>query len=126
MLQTYYGLESESLWQMATGLGAGVSRQGFLCGALTGGVLACGLVVGSRREAAREDVRGLREESYAKVQELTRRFEERIGAVDCLAMTRCDFRTAAGQARFKSEQLLDGVCRPAVSVVVEQAIDILG
>jgi C_GCAxxG_C_C family probable redox protein len=126
VLQAYYRVEGESLWQMATGLGSGMARRGFVCGALTGGVLACGLVVGSRRDQSRDDVRGLREETYSKVQELSRRFEERFGAVDCLAMTGCDFLTPEGQASFKERQLLAGVCRPAVGFVVEQAIEILG
>jgi C_GCAxxG_C_C family probable redox protein len=126
VVQAYYGLEGNDLWQMATGLGAGVSRRGFLCGALNGGALACGLVVGSRRGTGRDDLRGLREETYAKVQELSRRFEARFGAVDCMAMTGCDFLTAEGQAKFREQKLLDSVCRPAVALVVEQAIDILG
>jgi C_GCAxxG_C_C family probable redox protein len=103
-----------------------VARRGFLCGALTGGVLACGLAVGSRRGTGRDDLRGLREETYAKVQELSWRFEARFGAVDCMAMTGCDFLTAEGQAKFREQKLLDSVCRPAVRLVVEQAIDIIG
>ena len=111
---------------MATGLGAGVSRQGLLCGALTGGVLACGMVAGSRRRNSRDDLRGLREESYSRVQELTGRFEARFGAVGCGVMTGCDFLTPEGQARFKEEQLLDNVCRPAVRFAVESVIDMCG
>lgn len=121
-MQAYYGVEDEKLWQMATGLGAGMSRRGFVCGAVTGGILAIGLVEGKRRPSARDDVRGLREETYSKVQELTSRFEAQFGAVDCLKMTGCDFLTANGQAEFKQRGLMNSVCRPAVRFAVETVV----
>jgi C_GCAxxG_C_C family probable redox protein len=125
-LQAYYGLENENLWQLATGLGAGVSRRGFICGAITGGTLACGMVTAMQRGSTREDVRGLREETYSRVQELTRRFEARFGTVECRKMTGCDFLTPEGQAHFKESQGMDRTCRPAVRLVVESVIEICG
>lgn len=119
MLQARYGVQDESLWRLVAGLGAGMGRGGFARGALTGGVLAIGMATGLQRGSAREDVRGLREESYSRVRQFSRRFEERFGSVECRAMTGCDFLTPEGQARFKAMGLMDGVCRPAVALAVE-------
>ena len=126
MLQAYYGLEEDDLWQVATGLGAGISRRGFTCGAVTGAALACGLVTAQQRGSTKEDRRGLREETYSRVQELTRRFEARFGTVECRAMTGCDFLTPEGQVAFKKNRGMELVCRPAVRLAVEMAVDVCG
>ncbi len=125
-LQAYYGVEDESLWMLATGLGAGMSRRGFACGAVTGAIIGCGMATALGRSSTREDRRGLREETYSRVQALTRRFEARFGSVDCSAMTGCDFQTAEGQADFKARGLMDGVCRPAVRQAVEAVVELCG
>lgn len=96
-----------------------MGRRGFACGALTGGVLAISMATGLQRESSREDVRGLREATYSRVQQFTRIFDERFGSVECRALTGCDFLTPEGQARFKELGLMDGVCRPAVALAVE-------
>lgn len=124
VLQAYYGIEDQGLWQLATGLGAGVSRRGFVCGAVTGGALACGLITGYKRGSTREDRIGLRNESYSKIQQMTRRFEEQYGTVNCWNMTKCDLLTPEGQAAFKANQVMERVCRPAVRLVVETVIDL--
>ena len=124
MLQAYYGIEDEKLWQLATGLGAGLSRQRYVCGAVTGATLALGLANAVRRGSNREDVRGLRDETYAKVQELTRRFEVKFGSSSCGELTGCDFRTREGQSDFKAKGLMDSLCRPAVRFAVESVIDL--
>ena len=55
VVQAYYGIEDENLWRLATGLGAGISRRGSVCGALTGGAAAFGLVSGHRRRSGHDD-----------------------------------------------------------------------
>lgn len=126
VLQGYYGLGDDNLWMLATGLGAGISRQQMECGAVTGGVLAIGLATALQRGSTREDRKGLRDETYSRVQQLTRRFEEQYGSVNCGEMTGCDFRTAEGPAKFKETQGMDLVCRPAVRFVVETVVDLCG
>lgn len=125
VLQAYYGVEDGDLWQLVTGLGSGIARRQFICGAFTGGVLACGLVTARRRKSTREDRKGLREDSYTKVQELARRFEAQFGTVSCREMIGCDLLTPEGQAAFKQTGMMDGVCRPAVRFAVESVIDLM-
>ena len=119
MLQAHYGIENDDLWRLATGLGAGLSRQGHVCGAVTGGIIACGLIIGRQRNSTKDDRYALRDETYAKGRELTRRFEERFGGIQCRTLTDCDFLTPEGQASFKERGLLQSVCLPAVRMVIE-------
>ncbi|MGI5836329.1 MAG: C-GCAxxG-C-C family protein, partial [Chloroflexota bacterium] len=119
MLQAYYGIEDQGLWQLATGLGGGIARRGFVCGAVTGGALACGLITAQQRGSTREDRRGLRDESYSKIQQMIWRFEEQFGTVECRTLTGCDLLTPEGQAAFSENQIMERVCRPAVGLVVE-------
>lgn len=125
VLQVRYGLEQEELWPLATAFGSGMSRRGFVCGAVSGGIIACGLVTAHQLGTTRESRRELRERSYSRVQELTRRFEEKFGSVECRAMVGCDFLTPEGQATFKERHLMDRVCRPAVQFVTEAMVEIL-
>jgi C_GCAxxG_C_C family probable redox protein len=126
VLQAHYGIENEDLWRLATGLGAGIGRQGYVCGALTGGSVACGLVLGRLGNSTREDRYTLRDDTYAKVQELTRRFRERFGSIICGELTGCDFLTAEGQRRFKEQGVLQSTCLPAVRLVVETVAELRG
>jgi C_GCAxxG_C_C family probable redox protein len=119
VLQARHGIGSDDLWQLVTGLGAGMGRQQRVCGALTGGIVACGLIASARRGATREDRTGLRDAVYADVQALTRQFEERFGTTECRAMTGSDFSSPEGRARFRETQGLQQVCTPAVHLVVE-------
>ncbi len=101
-----------------------MSRRGYVCGAVTGGILALGLGAAARRGSTREDVRGLREETYSKVQEMTRRFEAKFGTASCGELTGCDFLTNKGQQDFKASGRMDSVCRPAVRFVVETVVEL--
>jgi len=125
VLQAYYGYEDRDLWQLAIGLGAGVSRRGLVCGAVTGGALACGMAAGLKRGSTRDDLPGLREACYSKAQEMMRRFEARFGTLSCREMTGCDFLTPEGHTAFRENQILDRICRPAVRLVVETVADLI-
>lgn len=125
VLQAYHGIENEDLWRVATGVGAGISRQGLVCGALTGGALACGLIIGRQRYPNRDDRTALRDETYAKVQELTRRFQERFGTVECRTMIGCDLSTAEGRQAFQDTHQMELTCRPAVRLVLETVLHLL-
>ncbi len=124
-LQAYYDLGDDGLWQLMTGLGAGMGLRGFTCGAVTGAAVACGMVISRRLDSTRDDRRALREETYRRVQDLTRRFEAEFGTVECRSLTDCDLLTPEGQAKFVATNANDRVCRPAVRCAVQAAISAL-
>ncbi len=121
-LQAHFDLEYKDLWLTATGLGAGMGQQGLVCGAVTGGCIALGLLTARSRGTA--DVAALKEETYSRVLELTRRFETQFGATSCRAMTGCDLLSAEGRADFQKNQIMERVCRPAVKSAIRAVVDI--
>jgi C_GCAxxG_C_C family probable redox protein len=119
VLQAHYGIENEDLWRLATGLGAGLGRQGHVCGAVTGGTIACGLILGHERQATKDNRFALRDDTYARVRELTCRFAERFGSIQCRELTGCDFLTPEGQKAFKERGVLQSTCMPAIRLVIQ-------
>ncbi len=108
--------------KIACGFGAGMGRRQEVCGAVTGGILALGLKYG-RGET--ED-RTATEETYAKTQELMRRFEAAHGSCNCRQLLGgCDLTTEAGRAAFKDKDLLNTTCEPCVRTVCDILDDIL-
>lgn len=93
-----------------------------MCGALTGACLAVGLL--SARTRGTNDVASVKEESYALVVELTRRFEAQFGTTSCRTMTGCDLLSPQGQADFQKNNVSDRVCRPALKSAVTAVVDI--
>jgi C_GCAxxG_C_C family probable redox protein len=70
----------------ASAFGGGMARNGWMCGALTGAMIAIGLHAGNRgaEAAARKD------DTYFRVNALLARFAEEHGATDCRVLTGCD------------------------------------
>lgn len=125
-LQAALGIEDESLWLAAAGFGGGVGRTQQLCGAISGGVLAIGVATARELRAGRADRVALRDLTYARVQELLRRFQDRFGATDCRTLTGHDFAAPDGYQAFAASGQKNAVCHPAVRFVVETAADICG
>lgn len=89
---------------IATGFCSGMARTAGPCGALTGAIMALGLVSG--RTSPDQSV----EPSYAQVQRLLEAFEYRFGSSNCGDLLNCHLGTPAGQASFR-EQKLGERCR---------------
>lgn len=100
----------EDLIRLATGFGGGMGRDGDQCGALSGAVLAIGLLMGRDDPEDRE----AKERCYDAVREVRRRFREACGRTDCRDLTGVDLTTEAGRQRLEDEGLVTSVCRGAV------------
>jgi len=76
------GIEPGAAARIATGLGGGLGATGGTCGALTGGVLAIGLIAGADPAVAR------RKKIYPLAATLQERFTQRFGTTCCRELTR--------------------------------------
>jgi C_GCAxxG_C_C family probable redox protein len=101
--------------KVATGFGAGIAREGDVCGAVAGGVMAISLRYG---RAGGED-RSKTEETYAKTREFMDRFKKRHGSLTCRELIGCDPGTTEGQKYFKENDLLHRTCAPCVQTASE-------
>jgi len=78
---------------MATPFGGGVGRSEDICGALTGGVMGIGIVMG--RKSAEED----RLRSYDAAGKLYKLFHGRFGSTCCKVLNKSDFKSPDHRVR---------------------------
>ena len=89
--------ESPLIPRIATGFGGGMGRQGYVCGALSGGVLAISYKYG--RDKAMDKV--ARDKTYVLVRELFKQFREEFGSISCRDLIDCDLTTSEGLAKLE-------------------------
>ncbi len=87
------GLPLDVALRLAAPFGGGIGRQGEVCGAASGALMALGLRYGS----ATPD-KAAKERAYAVAAEFVRRFEERTDALRCRDLIGADQRTPEGLA----------------------------
>ncbi len=111
-----FGLAEETALKISCGLGAGMARQGDVCGAVTGGILVLGL----RHGRGLKNDRTATEITYAKTQELMKLFTSEHGSCLCRQLLKgCDLSTELGQNTFKENDYLNKICLNCVQSVVE-------
>lgn len=98
---------------IATAFGAGISRKGSVCGAITGGILVINLKYG--RNSAKED----KEKVYKVALEYIDEFEKEFGCIICYDLIGCDLKTSDGQKRYKDLNLFDEKCQKFVRRTIE-------
>lgn len=103
--------------KLATGFGAGVARQGLVCGALSGAVMAVGLALGRTKPSDKE----AKDRVYALVAELERDFLKKAGAFNCRKITGLDFHDPRDQKRYASS-IHHKTCAPLVAFMAVQTV----
>lgn len=92
------GIQSELLPRIATALCSGMARSCGPCGALTGSILAIGMVLG--RDTETDPV----QPAYEATRRLIQEFEHEFGSRDCQTLLDgCDLGTPEGQAMFREQ-----------------------
>jgi C_GCAxxG_C_C family probable redox protein len=113
------GVPEEAIIRAAMGFGGGVGHTGGTCGAVSGGVLAIGLLVGSSDPEEKET----RDLTYALTREFITRFFRKNGTVSCTELLGCDLSTDEGLARAREQNLTRTLCpryiRDAVEILEE-------
>lgn len=113
------GIDSGVLSRLATGFCGGISRNNGWCGALTGGIMALGLVHG--RDSAKDD----HALAYERVSLFIREFERRLGSRHCSGLLGCDIGTPEGSAILETQDLESRICAPVVETAGEILMPLL-
>ena len=100
---TQLGLEEKAALKLASPFGGGVARRGSICGAVSGALMAFGLVHGAETPAGKEEI-------YRRSQELLRRFEEKHGSILCRDLIGCDLSTPAGRQEAAEKGVSRSIC----------------
>ena len=109
-----FGLDRETALKLASPFGGGVARRGEVCGAVTGALLALGLVRGAELPAGKEEI-------YRLSQEFMRLFEQKHNAVLCRYLIDCDLSTPAGYQSAAEKRVFTTIC----PVLVQDAVEIV-
>jgi C_GCAxxG_C_C family probable redox protein len=113
------GVDSGLLPGIATAFCSGQARTCGPCGALSGALMAVGLLLG--RSAASDSV----EPAYAAAQALVEEFEREFGARDCRSLLDgCDLGTPGGQKMFRERELVRR-CHHFTARAAEMAVRIV-
>ncbi len=94
-------IESWIIPRIATGFCSGLARTNGTCGAVNGGIMALGLLLG------RDDSEGSLDGIYAKVQEFLKGFENKFGSCNCFKLTGCDLTTEEGRKDYYLKEMPD-------------------
>jgi C_GCAxxG_C_C family probable redox protein len=112
------GLPRDIALKISQPFGGGIAKQGDWCGVATGAFLVIGLKYGR----VRADDTAAKDKTYALVQEFTKRFRARQGAVRCRDLLGCDIGTPEGEKLIKERDLhrnrCDALVRDAVEILV--------
>jgi C_GCAxxG_C_C family probable redox protein len=110
-LSQKFNQKSSLIPRIATGFGAGVGRSGQTCGALSGAVMAIGLLKGCDKG---EEEREKRNAAYVNVRQMIEDFEKEFGSNQCRMLTQCDLQTHEGQEKYRHEELRKKLCSKLV------------
>jgi C_GCAxxG_C_C family probable redox protein len=115
------GVESKLIPKVATGFGAGVGREGEVCGALSGAVMGLGLKFG--REVSGFTVDGRRPYWYAT--ELTKGFRGLHGDLRCRDLLGLDLTDPEDYRKYSERNMWRTRCRDLIASATELAYDLL-
>ncbi|MFQ6064589.1 MAG: C-GCAxxG-C-C family protein [Candidatus Bathyarchaeia archaeon] len=106
---------------VATGFGAGIGRQGGTCGALSGVVLALGLM--AKHDKA-EDF-DTKYKVYDMVERLIEDFEGKFGSSFCRDLIGLDMRVKEDRLSYRSQRVYDKVCSRFVRWCVDRGAQLM-
>lgn len=105
-------IESDLIPKIATGFGVGISRRGYVCGAVSGAVMGFGLKCG------RNSPEELQAKTCNRV-EFYKQFQEKFGSIVCKELYGCDLSTIEGIRKFRKGNVHEQRCRYFVSCAIE-------
>jgi C_GCAxxG_C_C family probable redox protein len=117
-LKDYLGIDSDLIPKIGTGIGAGVSLNGLLCGSISSVAIAIGIKYG--RTSPEEDPQPI----WNMVDKYVAEFRDKFGHVNCRQLTGLDLKTKEGLKEYFAK-VHDYACVKRLKFAVEKAIEIL-
>jgi len=114
------GVESRLIPKIATGFGAGIGRQGEVCGALSGAVMGLGLKFGRDAPGFTEGKR-----PYWYASELMKGFQDLHGHLRCRDILGLDLTDPEDYRKYSERNLWGTKCRDLITSATEQAYRLL-
>ncbi len=112
---------SEIIPCIATGFGAGISRHGEVCGALSGAVMGLGLRFGRSQIAETpQDI-----SPYQFGETMVNLFSSRVGHIRCRDILDLDISSDEGRKQYREQNLWESKCRELIRIAAELAYDLL-
>jgi C_GCAxxG_C_C family probable redox protein len=112
------GLDKAAALKIAAPFGGGVARQGEVCGAVTGALMALGLARGSSTPEGKEA-------AYRLSLKFLRRFEEQHGKLMCRDLIGYDLRDHAAHAQARQAGVFTSICPRLVRDAAEIVASLL-
>ncbi len=106
------GIKSEIIPKLATPFGGGIYKRKYMCGALSGAIMAVGLKYG------RSTPKGDREISYSKAERLVDKFIKKYEYVNCIDILGYDPGDLESIKRDK-QRIRTDICEPIIKQVTE-------
>ena len=117
-LKDYLGAGAEVIPKIGTGVGAGVSLNGLLCGAISSVAMAIGIKYGrTSPEQSPQPV-------WNMVDKYVAEFKDKFGNVNCRQLTGLDLKTKEGLIEYYAK-VHDYACAARIRFAVENALEIL-
>jgi len=117
-LSEHFDLKSDLIPRIGTGIGAGVSRNGLLCGCISGPALFIGIKQG--RDTPEENPM----KTWSLVDEYLTTFKKKYRYTNCRQLTGVDVKTPEGMKKY-FESIHDYACAERIKFAVEKTIEIL-
>ena len=113
-----YDIELEHS-HLAMCFGGGMGFMGEVCGAVSGGIMAVGLVLGPAENQQEF------QKTMLPVQEFRRRFEAEMKTINCRELTGMDLAAPGGFEDFMKSDVPERVCAPAVDTAYRLVMEVL-
>jgi len=117
-LKDYLGVGSDVIPKISTGIGAGVSLNGLLCGSVSSVAIAIGMRYG--RTSPQENPKPV----WDMVDKYVAEFKDRFGAVNCRQLTGLNLKTEEGLKEYYAK-VHDYACVERLKFAVEKTLEIL-
>jgi C_GCAxxG_C_C family probable redox protein len=115
VFSTDFGISEDNSLKIACAFGAGMARQQYICGAVTGALMAIGLKYGK----ALHDEESKKAETYKKTIEFFEKFKKLNGTISCKDLLHgLDMNNSDDYARIKELGLFDTLCKKYVEDAV--------